>query len=422
MGASASRQLTRETLLGYFERAVTPRSAWQVGMELERMGRDAERGEPIPYEGAPASVRAALEHLREARGGDPIFEGEHLIGLDGPWGTISLEPGGQVEWSSRPRSSLAALRADLDGHAAAMRAAGAALGIDWLDTGVDPRLPVERMPWMPKARYNIMRPFLGARGRLAHRMMTQTASIQCAYDFDDAEDWTRKFKAAALLAPLATALFANSPRVDGAESGYRSYRQAIWQETDPARCGLPDVVFAPGFGIAPWLDWVLRVPTIFRHRARGLVPAGGVPFLELLERGGCDAMGDEDWETHISTVFTEVRCYTYLEVRSADVQPDHHAMAVPTFWTGLLYHDDALTAALELGREIDHAERWREAMRSAARDGLDGRAGSRPLRELAAAALAHAIDGLRNGADCSAADDAHALERFADAVGIEPRR
>jgi glutamate--cysteine ligase len=341
--------------------------------------------------------------------------------VDGPWGTISLEPGGQVEWSSRPRATLALLRADLDDHVAAMRGIGSELGIRWLPEAVDPRLPLERMVWMPKARYNIMRPFLGARGRLAHRMMTQTASIQCAFDFADPQDWRRKFKAAALLAPVATALFANSSRVDGGDSGWRSYRQAIWRETDPARCGLPEIVFTPGFGIESWLDWVLQVPTIFRHRARGLVPAGGVPFVELLELGGCEAIRNEDWETHISTVFTEVRCYTYVEVRSADAQPDEHAFAVPSFWTGLLYHDEALSAALELGRPLDHAGRWAAAMRDAARRGLDGEAAGRSLRELAVAALAHSIAGLRGDAACAAPDDALALEAFAAARGVEPR-
>ncbi|NIM61656.1 MAG: glutamate--cysteine ligase, partial [Acidobacteria bacterium] len=77
-------------------------------------------------------------------------------------------------------------------------------------------------------------PYLAARGRLAQRMMTQTASIQVAFDYSDLHDWREKFRLAALLAPVANALFANSSRIDGADTGYKSYRSAIWQETDPA--------------------------------------------------------------------------------------------------------------------------------------------------------------------------------------------
>ena len=41
-------------------------------------------------------------------------------------------------------------------------------------------------------------------------MMTQSASIQCAYDFADHDDWKRKFLATSYLAPLATALAVSS--------------------------------------------------------------------------------------------------------------------------------------------------------------------------------------------------------------------
>jgi glutamate--cysteine ligase len=253
------------------------------------------------------------------------------------------------------------------------------------------------MPWMPKARYTIMKRYLGAHGRLAHRMMTQTASIQCAFDFESPEDWARRFRGAALLAPIAVALFANSSRVDGGDSGWRSFRQAIWRETDPDRCSLPAVVFDEGFDLSAWVEWVVDVPTIFTSRSRGLC-ASGVRFRGLLERGGCDAVSMEDWELHLSTIFTEVRSYTYIEARSADLLPDPEIFAVPAFWTGVLYHEDALREALSLGAEYATHERWREAMDSAARKGLDGEAGGKPLRDLAARAVSLASWGLAHGA------------------------
>jgi len=423
MSASEPGVLTREDLLDYFVRAATPRADWQVGLEVEKMGRSAGGGHPIPYEGQRASVRAVLEWFRDRRGGNTVLEGEHLIGLDAPWGAISLEPGGQVEWSSRPRNDLDQLALDVEQHLSAMIEAGETLGIRWLDEAVDPDLPLSEMSWMPKARYNIMRPYLGARGRLAHRMMTQTASIQCAFDFADTEDWKRKFKAAALMAPVATALFANSSRIDGADTGYLSYRQRIWQETDPDRCGVPGIVFDPGFEIESWVDWVLAVPTIFRHRARGLVPGGGVPFLRLLELQTCDAVGSVDWESHISTIFTDVRSYTYIEVRSADLQPDPWVLAVPALWTGLLYHDGSLDAALALGSELDEETAWNEAMHEAARLGLEGTAGRGKIADLASEALSLALQGLGDGAACAgdgpAAGDA--LRALADHRGLEPR-
>ena len=386
--------LTRGELLRYFLDACTPRERWRLGMEFEKMGVEASTGRRIPYQGSDASVRSFLQYYLDRRGGDPVYEGENLIGLDGSWGTISLEPGGQVEWSSRPCPDLTRLADELETHSQLLDEAGTALGIRWLHQAVDPVTPLSDVPWIPKARYKILSSYLAARGRLAHQMMTQTTSIQCALDFESPEDWSRKFRAAALMAPVVVALFANSSKADGKETGYRSFRQAIWQETDPDRCGLPPIVFEPGFGIEAWLDWVLNTPSIFLCRARGLVPAGGVPFRQLMKRTGRHTVSMEDWELHLSTIFTEVRSYSYIEVRSADLQPAETIMAVPVLWSVLLYDEDALSAALELGSPHDSFQAWSEAMESAAKLDLEGSAGGRPLRELADQVVALVMSGI----------------------------
>lgn len=369
-------------------------------MELEKLGRVAAGGAPLPHDGPGPTVRGVLESILERRGGRPVHEAGRLIGIDAPWGEISLEPGGQVEWSSRPRPDLDALERDLDEHLAALRHAAAERGVAWLDVAVDPVHPVSAMPWMPKQRYEIMQEYFRHRGRLAHRMMTQTASIQCAFDYADAVDWGRKFRAAAFLAPVAVAMFGNSSRLEGRESGYRCYRQAIWRETDDDRCGLPAIVFEPDFDAARWLEWVLDVPLLFRRGPGGLLAPDGSSFRRLLEGSTASDLDIEDWAMHCSSIFTEVRAYNYLEVRSADLQPDDRAFAVPAFWTGTLYDDDALEAALEVGVGLDHAA-WLDGMEVAARRGLDGRLGRFPLRELAARALAAASRGLRRGAPCA---------------------
>ena len=268
-------KLSARVLSDYFRQAFRPREGWLVGIEVEAMGRDAATGRPLAYDGPGPTIRKAIEAYLDSRGGSAILEGTNPIGIDGPWGGVSLEPGGQFEWSARPARDLDVLARDHAAHAAVMRELASRLGISWLQVAVEPDTPLSEMPWMPKARYGIMREIMGGKGRLAHRMMTQTASIQCAFDFASDPDWTRKFRAAALMAPVAVALFANSSRVDGAESGYASYRQAIWRETDPDRCDLPPVVFDPGFGIDAWVEWLCDVPTLFLRRGAGLIPSGG---------------------------------------------------------------------------------------------------------------------------------------------------
>jgi glutamate--cysteine ligase len=400
MNSLPAGRLSRDHLLGYILEGAVPRASWRVGMELEQMGRRTSDGGPLAYDGEGPTVRQVLDLIRMRRGGEPMLESDRIIGVRAPWGTITLEPGGQVEWSSVPHRNLAALEQAQDEHLCVMREAASALGVKWLEVAVEPVHGLADMPWMPKARYGIMREYFRTKGRLAHRMMTQTASIQCAFDFADAEDWTRKFRAAAILAPVATALFANSSHIDGRDTGYRCYRHEIWRQTDDDRCGLPAVVFSDGFDLERWVDWMLDVPLLFRRRDGELVPADGSTFRQVLEGPDGPNLDMDDWATHCSSIFTEVRSFGYMEVRSADLQPDGCALAVPTFWTGMLYDDDALGAVLDDGAGIEHAA-WLEAMDSAARRGLDGVYGGRSLREIAVRLLATAARAFERGIPCS---------------------
>jgi len=412
-------KLTCPQLADYFRQAFRPRDEWMVGIEVETMGRDASTSRPLAYEGEGPSVRRVIEAYAASRGGALVFEGERPVGIDAAWGGITLEPGGQVEWSSRPARDLTELATEIEAHLSAMRAVASALGMSWLDVAVEPKVPLSEMPWMPKARYGIMREIMGRRGRLAHRMMTQTASVQCAFDYATDQDWARKFRAAALLTPIAVALFANSSRVDGADSGWASYRQAIWRETDSDRCDLPDIVFDPRFGIDAWVEWVCDVPTLFLRRESGLIASGGTPLRALLAQSGCDAVTLDDWELHLSSIFTEVRSYSYIEVRSADLQPGPLVLAVPAFWTGLLYDDSALDSALSLGKLFDSPAAWRRGMDEASRRGLAGVVNGVSIAKLAAAAVALSIKGLGSGAACAGTGDgAEALLRLASAKNL----
>ena len=412
-------KLTCPQLASYFRQSFRPREEWLVGIEVETMGRNAATLRPLPYDAGGVDVRRVIEAYAAVRGGSLVLEGDRPVGIDGAWGGITLEPGGQVEWSSRPARDLTELAVETDGHVNAMRQVAAGVGVSWLNVAVEPDTPVTEMPWMPKARYGIMREMMAKRGRLAHRMMTQTASIQCAFDFASDEDWTRKFRAAALVTPIAVALFANSSRVDGKESGWACYRQAIWRETDPDRCDLPDIVFDPGFGIDAWVEWVCDVPTLFLRRENGMIASGGMPLRALLTNCGCDAVTMDDWELHLSSIFTEVRSYGYVEVRSADRLLDPLVLAVPAFWTGILYDDRALDEAMALGSIFDSPTAWRRAMDTAARSGLAGLVDGTSIAVMAARAVAIASGALARGSTCAGSGEGLAvLARMAAAAGL----
>jgi glutamate--cysteine ligase len=55
-----------------------------------------------------------------------------------------------------------------------------------------------------------------------------------------------------------------------------------------------------------------------------------------------------DWETHVSTVFPDVRLKQFIEMRGADANGASHIAALSALWVGLLYDRQSLDEAHEL--------------------------------------------------------------------------
>ena len=119
---------------------------------------------------------------------------------------------------------------------------------------------------MPKGRYKIMRDYMPKKGKLGLDMMLRTCTVQTNLDFESEADMVKKFRVSLALQPVATALFANSPFVEGKAVGFKSYRSHIWTDTDPDRCGMLPFVFEDGFGFERYVDYMLDVPMYFVYR------------------------------------------------------------------------------------------------------------------------------------------------------------
>ena len=361
----------KRELVEYLEQGCKPRAAWRIGTEHEKFGFTRDDLRPLPYDG-PRSIRALLEAQVERFGWTPVLEGGNPIALTKQGCNISLEPGGQFELSGAPLETLHQTCCEAHTHLDELKKIAEPLGIGMLGMGFQPKWRRQDIPWMPKGRYAIMRAHMPRVGKLGLDMMLRTCTVQVNLDFASETDMVRKFRVSLALQPIATALFANSPFLEGEPSGFLSYRSQIWTDTDPQRSGMLPFVFEPGMGFERYVDWVLDVPMYFVYRDGRYLDASGQSFRDFMA-GRLPALPGErptisDWSDHLTTAFPEVRLKRFLEMRGADAGSWRSLCGLPALWTGLLYDDTALAAADDLVRGWtvqDHARLRAEVPRTA---------------------------------------------------------
>ncbi len=355
---------SRVQLEEHLAKGCRPPEMFRFGTEHEKFPFYEAGHGSVAYDG----IQALLNAVHTTLGGSPILEKEAIIGLNTPDGaSISLEPAGQLELSGSPLATLHHTRDELDAHLQTVKAAAKPLGIAYLGAGMTPDWTRSAMPFMPKARYGIMRNYMPKVGSLGLDMMHRTCTVQVNLDFSSEADMVQKFRVALALQPIATALFANSPFTDGKPNGFLSMRSHIWTDTDADRTGMLPFVFEEGMGFARYVDYALDVPMYFVTRNGQYHDVSGSSFRDFLNGSLPQLPGErptlDDWASHLTTLFPEVRLKQFLEMRGADAGSRAMLLALPAFWVGIFHHQPSLDAAWYMVKNWTAQER--HALRNA---------------------------------------------------------
>ena len=345
---------TRHQLVEWLEKGCKPRESWRIGTEHEKFGFYAADYAPVPYEG-DNGIRALLEAMQAKLAWEPIVDEGRIIGLadQNGKGAISLEPGGQFELSGAPLKNIFETCNESNAHLALVKTVAGELGIAFLGVGSSPDWTLEQTPRMPKSRYAIMSKYMPKVGSRGLDMMYRTATIQTNLDFSSEADMRRKVQVSTKLQPLASALFARSPFTEGKPNGLLSWRSQVWRDTDNQRGGYQAFMLDSGFGFESYVDWALEIPMYFVIRDGKYHDCTHVTFRQFMQGALTGSVPDAipnvgDWNNHLTTLFPDVRLKRYFEMRGADGGPWRDICALPAFWTGLMYSQDALDAAEKL--------------------------------------------------------------------------
>ncbi len=368
--AEAQPVETRDELVAYLASGSKPQSDWRIGTEHEKFGYRINDLSPMPYDNAPgeegATVKAMLEGMARF-GWEPAIEDGNVIAMMGNdqtgGGSITLEPGGQFELSGAPLETLHQTCDEVHTHLAQVATVAGEIGAGFIGLGFAPRRTLEQTPIMPKGRYAIMKRYMPTVGSRGLDMMFRTCTVQVNLDFSSEADMVQKYRIAIALQPIVTALFANSPFVEGKPNGILSNRAAVWLDTDKDRTGMLPFVFEQGFGFEQYTDYALDVPMYFVYRNGAYVDVAGHSFRDFMAGKLTGLEGErptlDDWESHLTTIFPEARLKRFIEMRGADGGPWRRLCALPAFWVGLLYDGAAQAAAWELVKDWTVEERER---------------------------------------------------------------
>ncbi len=344
-----------------------------VGLEIEMLpiipaSHPGQSPKRVALQGPGESIAAILgelatrNHWRMTKTEDDHGREMLLQILLDEGDNISFEPGGQVEFSSKPYPCLGDATARMRSVQGCLDAALKDRGIELTQVGINPWHSLAELGLqMPKARYRAMDEYFSRIGPYGQRMMRQTCTIQVNLDFGpDENTLARRYLASVLLAPIATATFANSPIVDGKTTGARTFRSRVWRHTDPTHTGMPGLdlltdAITRDDCIETYLKFALDAHVVFVAGLDYKVPRN-VTFGDWLDRP-IDGVSPTlaDFETHMSLLFPEVRPRGFLELRSIDCQPRAFQQVPAAYMTGLLYDAKARDAliALLLPRKVE---------------------------------------------------------------------
>jgi glutamate--cysteine ligase len=384
---------TTDELVAWMAAGCKPIDRWLIGTEHEKFLFQTSNHAPVPYEGAHG-VKAIFEMMMRDYGWEAIREGETIIALKRPnaeaqgriLGNISLEPGGQFELSGAAVGTLHDVNAETVEHLDQLRAIGRKLGVGMMGLGFSPVWRLDETPVMPKRRYAVMTRYMPQVGTRGLDMMYRTATIQVNLDFASEADMVKKLRVSLALQPIASALFAASPFVEGQPSGFKTMRSEVWRDTDKRRTGNLPFVFEPGMGFERYADHALDVPMYFVYRDGQYIDVAGASFRDFLAGKLIALPGErptiDDWSDHLTTLFPDVRMKRFLEMRGADCGPAPHITALSAFWVGLLYDGASLDAALGLVKS------WSQSDRDALRDAVPKQTMSATIKGRSVSAVA----------------------------------
>ena len=383
-----------EDLNKYQQDGIKQPNDCKIGLEYEMFVVD-KHNKPIPYKNGIEKILTDLL----AYSWQPIKENNYIISLHKDESYIHLEPGGQLELATKPLTNIHEICTEVNEYETNLNTIIKKYNYSILKIGVHPTASREEINFVPKDRYKIMKQYMQKVGTKGLDMMLRTCTVQTALDYCSEQDAIIKMRIAVALQPIIMALWANSPLIDGKINNYQSYRNHIWENTDNDRCGFLEFVFDDDFNFSKWNKYVFNVPMYFIKENNNYIDVTGKSFADFINgklKNITQKKADmHDWIDHTSTVFPHVRMKNFIELRAADSVSTDLALALPAFWTGIFYDNNALAKTYDLINQWSLEDK-KIMHKLSPKYGLNAQINKTSIKEIAKKLLYISENGLNN--------------------------
>lgn len=349
-------------IVGFIKAGEKNNDDFKLGFEIEHFVVDKETLETQSFYGHDG-VGEILEDLISL--GYEKTDGSGMAFSDGNV-DISIEPAGQFELALRAKNSVGKLLEVYKSHMQKLVPIFEKRGLLLVTLGYHPKSKIDEIKIIPKARYDFMyKYFEEFGGEYAHNMMKGTCSMQFAVDYEDEDDFRKKYFLANALSPFLYSIFDNALIFEGKEYIDRNLRQTIWEYTDMDRTGLYEFSFDSDMSYEKYAEKILDTPMIFMPTEDGEVYVGRKTLEELMTEENADKMVDHG----LSIVFPDVRVKNYIEIRMPDNVPYPYNMAALALIKGIFFVEETFDKVYEIFSDMDY-EKAQKLKNNSSRKGI----------------------------------------------------
>ena len=188
-----------------------------------------------------------------------------LKGQKDSFGGYSLEPGGQLEWASKPFLNLHDLENSIREQEKNLKFILKKEKLKIVPFGTDPYFNPNDVELIDQERYKIMDENMQKSGTMGKWMMRCTSSIQVNIDASTERDMEEMVFIADCINPIASYLFSNSPSKNNKLSLEKNFRNIIWSNTDNTRCNnlFDHDIISKDKLLDKYINFFLNTPSIF---------------------------------------------------------------------------------------------------------------------------------------------------------------